>query len=168
VSAFFPEDQRVHRTWAHMKAKLAEAPRLSDQQEKNVNTVIDFFKKEVNAKKLDFDRIMTNENMQKILDYDIPAPDVPFLKERKGKTQRQKDSSEVATQKGKEKVQEGPKKPKEPNEGSKTMKKLLADAMRISGAGQKPKSMKATKKRSRSLKKTVNAPAKKRQKFEIA
>ncbi len=56
--------------------------------------MIFFSKKEVNASKLNFYRIMTNENMRTILDYNIPTSNVPFLK----------DSSEAATRKSKEKA----------------------------------------------------------------
>jgi hypothetical protein len=94
----------VPRTWAHMRAELAEALRLTDQQEENVDIMIDSSMKGINAPKLNFDCIVTNENIKIIIGYNNPASDVPFVKVRKSKTQKSKDGSEVATPKGKEKV----------------------------------------------------------------
>jgi hypothetical protein len=73
--------------------------------------------------------------MRNILGYDIPISDLPFLKVRKGKSQKPKEDPVPATRKGKENVPEGPKKSKEHEKAPKTVKKLLADAQRI-GAEQ--------------------------------
>jgi hypothetical protein len=95
---------------------------------------------------LDFDHLMTNENMRNILGYDIPIFDLPFLKVRKGKSHKPKEDPLPATRKGKEKVPEGPKKSKEHEKAPKTVKKLLADAQRI-GAEQEAKAKKAAEKK---------------------
>jgi hypothetical protein len=91
---------------------------------------------------LDFDHLVTNENMRNILGYDIPISNLSFLKVRKGKSQKPKEDPVPATQKGKEKVPEGPKKSKEHKKAPKTVKKLLADAQQI-GAMQKAKAEKS-------------------------
>jgi hypothetical protein len=124
--SFFAEDQRVPREWVCIRAELADPLQLTNEQTDNVNTMITFSKVKTNEDRLDFDKLVTNENMQNVLDYNIPMSNVPFLKVRKNKSQKLKEGSEVATRKSKEKVQEGPKRSKEPKEAPKTKKKLLA------------------------------------------
>jgi len=72
----------------------AEAPELTDEQADNVDAMLAFAKatpaKEASMV-LDFDHLVTNENMRNILDYDIPIFDLPFLKVGKGKSQKPKE-----------------------------------------------------------------------------
>jgi hypothetical protein len=63
----------------------AEAPELTDEETDNVDTMIAFSKDESNEDKLDFDYLVTDENMRNILDYNIPISDLPYLKVRKSK-----------------------------------------------------------------------------------
>jgi len=85
-SSFFPEDQRVPREWAHMRAKSVEQPQLTDEQTDNVDAMIAFSKVKANEDKLDFNWLVTNENVRSILGYKIPISEVPYLKVRKGKS----------------------------------------------------------------------------------
>jgi hypothetical protein len=59
--------------------------------------MITFSKVKANEDKLDFDWLVTNKNMRNILRYNIPISDVPYLKVRKGKSQKPTDNSEVST-----------------------------------------------------------------------
>jgi hypothetical protein len=77
-------DQRVPRDWARMRVGAAEAPELTDEQVDNVDTMLAFAKAtpaEEASVVLDFDHLVTNENMRNILGYDMPV-----LKVRKGKS----------------------------------------------------------------------------------
>jgi len=113
--------------------------------------MITFSKAESNEDKLDFDYLVTNENMRNILGYNIPISDLPYLKVRKSMPQKPKENSEAVSRKGKEKVLEGPKKHKEPKEAPNTVKKLLADAQRI-GAEQEKKAREVAEKKAAKLK----------------
>lgn len=55
---------------------------------------------------LDFDHLVTNENMWSILGYNILVSDLHFLKVRRIKSQKPKENPEHATWKGKENVLE--------------------------------------------------------------
>jgi hypothetical protein len=132
-----------------MRVGAAEAPELTDEQANNVDAMLAFAKAtpaEEASVVLDFDHLVTNENMRNILGYNIPISDLPFLKVRKGKSQKPKEDLVPATWKGKEKVPEGPKKSKEHEKAPKTVKKLLADAQRI-GTEQEAKAKKAAEKK---------------------
>jgi hypothetical protein len=143
-----------------MRVGAAEAPELTDEQADNVDAML-AFEKATPAEKapvvLDFDHLVTNENMRNILGYDIPISDLPFLKVRKGKSQKPKEDPVLATRKGKEKVPEGPKKSKEHEKAPKIVKKLLVDAQRI-GAEQEAKAKKAAEKKA-AKKKTAELKA---------
>jgi hypothetical protein len=136
-----------------MRVEAAEAPELTNEQVDNVDAML-AFEKATSAEEapvvLDFDHLVTNENMRNILDYDIPISDPPLLKVRKGKSQKPKEDPMPATRKGKEKVPEGPKKSEEHEKAPSTVKKLLADAQRI-GAEQ-AKAKKAAEKKAAKLK----------------
>ncbi|XP_062147764.1 uncharacterized protein LOC133856730 [Alnus glutinosa] len=113
-----------------MRVGAAEAPELTDEQVDNVDAMLAFEKAtpaEEASVLLDFNHLVTNENMRNILGYDIPISDLPFLK-------------------GKEKVPEGPKKSKEHEKAPKTVKKLLVNAQRID-AEQEAKAKKAAEKK---------------------
>jgi hypothetical protein len=132
-----------------MRVRAAKAPELTDEQVDNVDAMLAFTKAtpaEEASVVLDFDHLVTNENMRNILGYDIPISDLPFLKVRKGKSQKPKEDPVPATWKSKEKVPEGPKKSKEHEKAPKTVKKLLADAQWI-GAQQEAKAKKAAEKK---------------------
>jgi hypothetical protein len=134
-----------------MRSEVAEAPELTDEETDNVDMMITFSKDESNKDKLDFDYLVTNENMRNILGYNIPISDLPYLKVRKSMPQKPKENSEAVSRKGKEKVLEGPKKHKEPKEAPNTVKKLLADAQRI-GAEQEKKAREVAEKKAAKLK----------------
>jgi hypothetical protein len=80
-----------------MRAKSTELPQLTDEHTDNVDAMIVFSKVKSNEERLDFDQLVTNENMRNVLGYNIPISDVPFLKVRKNKSQKPKEGSEVAT-----------------------------------------------------------------------
>lgn len=84
-SSLFLDHQRVLREWTRIRPKVAEAPKLTDEETDNVDTMITFSKAESNEDKLDFDYLVTNENMRNILGYNIPISDLPYLKVRKSK-----------------------------------------------------------------------------------
>jgi hypothetical protein len=72
-----------------MRVGVVEAPKLTDEQAGNVDAMLAFAKAtlvEEASVVLDFDHLVTNENMRNILGYDIPISDLPFLKVRKGKS----------------------------------------------------------------------------------
>jgi hypothetical protein len=117
-----------------MRVGAAETPELTNEQVDNVDAMLAFTKAmpaEEASVVLDFDQFVTNENIRNILGCDIPIFDLPFLKVRKGISQKPKEYPLPATRKGKEKVPEGPKKSKEHEKAPKTVKKLLVDAQRI-------------------------------------
>jgi hypothetical protein len=84
-SSLFPDHQRVLWEWARMRPEAAKAPKLTDEETDNVDMMIAFSKAESNEDKLDFDYLVTNENMWNILGYNIPISDLPYLKVRKSK-----------------------------------------------------------------------------------
>lgn len=69
-----------------MRVGVAKAPVLNDEQIDNVDAMLAFLKVESNEEALDFDHLVTNENMQNILGYNIPVSDIPYLKVRKNKS----------------------------------------------------------------------------------
>jgi hypothetical protein len=143
------QDRRVPREWARMRVGAAEAPELTDEQANNVNAMLAFAKAtpaEEASVVLDFDHLVTNENMRNILGYYIPISDLPFLKVRKGKSQKPKEDPMPATRKGKEKVPEGPKKSKEHEEAPKLSKNFLLTP-NGSVPSRKPKLRKRPRKR---------------------
>jgi len=151
-----------------MRVGASEAPDLNDEQVDNVDAILAFVKatSAEDAKVvLDFDHLVTNENMRNILGYEILISDLPFLKERKGKAQKPREDPTPTTLKDKEKVSDRPKKLKEPKEVPKTVKKLLADAQRI-GAELEAKAKKATEKKKAAELKTVEKPAEKSKAFQ--
>lgn len=170
-----PENQRVPREWGRMRVGASEAPDLNDEQVDNVDTILAFVKatSAEDAKVvLDFNHLVTNENMRNMLGYEIPIFDLPFLKERKGKTQKPRKDPAPTILKGKEKVFDGSKNSKEPKEVPKTVKKLIADAQRI-GAEQEAKAKKAAekmktaeKKKKAAESKVVKKPAEKSKAFQ--
>jgi hypothetical protein len=154
VESSTSSDQKVPRDWARMRVGAVEAPELTDEQVDNVDAMLAFAKAtpaEEASVVLDFNHLVTNENMRNILGYDISIFDLPFLKVRKGKSQKPKKDPVLATRKGKEKVPEGPKKSKEHEKAPKTVKKLLADTQRID-TEQEAKAKKAVEKKTAELK----------------
>jgi hypothetical protein len=146
----------------------SEAPELNDEQVDNVDAILAFVKAtSVEDAKvvLNFDHLITNENMRNILGYKIPISDLPFLKDRKGKAQKPREDPTPTTLKGKEKVSDGSKKSKEPKEVPKTVKKLLADAQRI-GAEQEAKAKKAVEKKKAAELKAAEKSAEKSKAFQ--
>jgi hypothetical protein len=107
-----------------------EAPEVTNEQAENVEEV---------PVVLDFDHLVTNENMRNILGYAIPISDPPLLKVRNGKSQKPKEVPVSAARKGNGKVPEGPQKSKEHQKALSTVKKLLADAQRIGAEQAKAK-----------------------------
>jgi hypothetical protein len=93
VESSTSQDRRVPREW-RMRVGAAEAPELTNEQADNVYAMLAFAKAtsvEEAPMVLDFDHLVTNENMRNILGCDIPISDPPLLKVRKGKSQKPKE-----------------------------------------------------------------------------
>jgi hypothetical protein len=120
-----------------MRVGAAEAPELTNQQAGNVDAMLAFAKATPAEKAsvvLDFNHLVTNENMRNILGYDIPISDLPFLKVRKGKSQKPKEDPVPATRKGKEAKKPLRRKlPKSRRENQRLPKKDLSWARSLKG-----------------------------------
>jgi hypothetical protein len=73
---------------------LREAPALNATGRRRVATMLTFSQTLGNASKIDYDNIVTDENMRKVLKYKIPTNKVWY--DRKGKAVTKKSGNEVA------------------------------------------------------------------------
>jgi len=73
---------------------LREAPPLNATGRRRVATMLTFSQTPGNASKIDYDNIVTDETMRKVLKYNIPAKKVWY--NRKGKVVAKKSGNEVA------------------------------------------------------------------------
>jgi hypothetical protein len=88
------EDQRMSREWRPIQIDLREPPALNATGRRRVATMLTFSQTLANILKIDYDNIVTDENMRKVLKYQIPIGKV--LYDRKGKTMVRKSGSEAA------------------------------------------------------------------------
>jgi hypothetical protein len=88
------EDQRMSLDWRPLQIDLREAPVLNATGRRRVATMLTFSQTPVNVLKIDYDNIVTDENMRRVLKYQIPTGKVWY--DRKGKTMVRKTGSEVA------------------------------------------------------------------------
>jgi hypothetical protein len=86
-------DQRMSREWRPLQIDLREAPVLNATGRRRVATMLTFSQTPANVLKIDYDNIVTDENMQRVLEYQIPFGKVWY--DRKGKTMARKTGSEV-------------------------------------------------------------------------
>jgi hypothetical protein len=78
-----PADQRVSRVWNPIQVDLREAPALNATGKRRVAAMLLFSQTPGNDRKIDYDNIVTEENMRKVLGYQIPTEKVWY--DRKGK-----------------------------------------------------------------------------------
>lgn len=78
------EDQGMSREWRPIQIDRREPPTLNATRRRRVATMLTFSQTPTNVLKIDYDNIVTDENMQKVLKYQIPTDKVWY--DRKGKT----------------------------------------------------------------------------------
>jgi hypothetical protein len=88
------ENQRMSREWRPIQIDLREPPALNATGRRRVATMLTFSQMPTNVLKIDYDNIVTDENMRKVLKYQIPTGKVWY--DRKGKTMVRKYGSEAA------------------------------------------------------------------------
>jgi hypothetical protein len=92
------DDQRIPREWRPIQVDLKEPPAgpvaVNATWRRRVATMLTFSQTPTNVLKIDYDNIVTDENMRKVLKYNIPIGKVWY--DRKGKTMVRKSGSEVA------------------------------------------------------------------------
>jgi hypothetical protein len=88
------ENQRMSREWRPIQIDLREPPALNATGRRGVATMLTFSQTPTNVLKIDYDNIVTDENMRKVLKYQIPTGKVWY--DRKGKTMVRKSRSEAA------------------------------------------------------------------------
>jgi hypothetical protein len=82
------------RNWRPLPIDLREAPVLNATGRMRVATMLTFSQTPANVLKIDYDNIVTDENMRKVLKYQIPSSKVWYY--LKGKTMARKTGREVA------------------------------------------------------------------------
>jgi hypothetical protein len=88
------DDRRIPREWRPIQIDLREPSALNATGRRRVATMLTFSQTPTNVLKIDYDNIVTDENMRKVLKYNIPTG--KFWYDRKGKTMVRKFGSEVA------------------------------------------------------------------------
>jgi hypothetical protein len=88
------EGQRMSREWRPLQIYLREAPALNATGRRRVATMLTFSQTPANVFKIDYDNIVTDENMRKVLKYHIPTDKVWY--DWKGKTLVRKTGSKAA------------------------------------------------------------------------
>jgi hypothetical protein len=88
------DDRRIPREWRPIQIDFREPPALNATGRRRVATMLTFSQTPTNVLKIDYDNIVTNENMRKVLKYNIPTGKVWY--DRKGKTMVRKSGSEAA------------------------------------------------------------------------
>jgi hypothetical protein len=84
----------MSREWRPIQVDLREPPALNATGRRRVATMLTFSQTPANILKIDYDNIVTDENMRKVLKYQIPFGKVWY--DRKGKTMVRKSESEAA------------------------------------------------------------------------
>jgi hypothetical protein len=87
-------DQRISRVWSPIQVDLREAPALNATGKRRVATMLLFSQTPGNDTKIDYDNIVTDENMRKVFGYQIPTEKVCY--DRKGKQKPKKSEGEAA------------------------------------------------------------------------
>jgi hypothetical protein len=94
LSGPMADDRRILREWRPIQIDLREPPALNATGRRRVATMLTFSQTPTNVLKIDYDNIVTDENMRKVLKYNIPPGKVWY--DRKGKTMVRKFGSEAA------------------------------------------------------------------------
>jgi hypothetical protein len=112
------------REWRPLQINLREAPALNATGRRRVATMLTFSQTQANVLKIDYDNIVINKNMRRVLKYQIPTGKVWY--DRKGKTMVKKSGSEAATTPRAKAlgVAPGPKKRVKPKTGAPKSKKF--------------------------------------------
>jgi hypothetical protein len=87
------DDRRIPQEWRPIQIDLREAPALNATGRRRVATMLTFSQTPTNVLKIDYDNIVTDENMRKVFKYNIPSGKVWY--DRKGKTMARKSGSEA-------------------------------------------------------------------------
>jgi hypothetical protein len=87
------ENQRMSREWRPIQIDLREPLALNATGRRRVATMLTFSQTSTNVLKIDYDNIVTDENMRKVLKYQIPTGKVWY--DWKGKTMVRKSGSEA-------------------------------------------------------------------------
>jgi hypothetical protein len=88
------DDRRIPREWRPIQIDLREPLALNATGRRRVATMLTFSQMPTNVLKIDYDNIVTDENMRKVLKYQIPTGKVWY--DQKGKTMVKKSGSEAA------------------------------------------------------------------------
>jgi hypothetical protein len=83
----------MSREWRPIQIDLREPPALNATRRRRVATMLTFSQMPTNVLKIDYDNIVTDENLRKVLKYQIPTGKVWY--DRKGKTMVRKSGSEA-------------------------------------------------------------------------
>jgi hypothetical protein len=89
-----PSDQRISRVWSPIRVDLRDAPALNATGKRRVAAMLLFSQTPGNDTKIDYDNIVTDENMRKVFGYQIPTEKVWY--DRKGKQKLKKSEGEAA------------------------------------------------------------------------
>jgi hypothetical protein len=93
-AASLPPGQRISRVWRPIQVDLREAPALNATGKRRVAAMLLFSQTPRNDMKIDYDNIVTDENMRKVFGYQIPTEKVWY--DRKGKQKPKKSGGEAA------------------------------------------------------------------------
>lgn len=94
TAASLQPDQRISRVWRPIQVDLREAPALNVTGKRRVAAMLLFSQTPGNDMKIDYDNIVTDENIQKVFGYQIPTEKVWY--DRKGKQKPKKSGGEAA------------------------------------------------------------------------
>jgi hypothetical protein len=89
-----PSDQRISRVWSPIRVDLRDTPALNATGKRRVAAMLLFSQTPGNDTKIDYDNIVTDENMRKVFGYQIPTEKVWY--DRKGKIKPKKSEGEAA------------------------------------------------------------------------
>jgi hypothetical protein len=85
----------MHREWRPLVTDLRERPVLNETGSKRVENMLIFSRDKANAKRMDFDKIVMDDNMRTILGYRITKNKV--LYDKKGKAKASKKARSEGT-----------------------------------------------------------------------
>jgi hypothetical protein len=88
------DDRRIPQEWRPIQIDLREPLALNATGRRRVATMLTFSQTLTNVLKIDYDNIVTDENIRKVLKYNIPTSKVWY--DRKGKNMVRKSGSEAA------------------------------------------------------------------------
>jgi hypothetical protein len=95
-----PEGQRMHWEWRSLVIDLRERPVLNVTGSKRVENMLIFSRDKANAKRMDFDKIVMDDNTRTILGYRITKNKVLYDRKGKGKGKGKAKASKKARSEG--------------------------------------------------------------------